>query len=66
MKEECKQTLKEIDREYGWRSWYITGLIDSDDHGPHVVIKVDADDPSRMKIKHSNNLVKVCVVLVRR
>jgi len=65
-KEECQQVLKDIEEMHGMKPWYIAGFIDSDDHGPHVVIKVRADFFEREKVRHPNNSVKVCVYLIRK
>ena len=64
-KEECNEVLTDITKTYGDNKWFISGFIDSDDHGPHVVIKVKRDDKNRVKIVHPNNSVKVCVYLMK-
>jgi len=66
MKEECQQVLKDLEKQHGYKKWYIAGFVDSDDHGPHVVIKVDATSPIREKIVHPNKAVKICVYLIRK
>lgn len=65
-KEECQQVLKDIEAQHGLKPWYIVGYVDSDDHGPCVVIKVRADMFQREKIRHPNNNVKVCTYLIRK
>lgn len=64
-KEECQQVLKDIEKEHGSKDWFIAGYIDTDDHGPHVVIKVKGNSPIREKVRHPNNAVKVCVILMQ-
>lgn len=64
-KEEVNQVLKDLTDQYGKEPWFISGGISSDDHGIHVVIKVKADDESRVRIVHPNKHIKVCVILKR-
>lgn len=65
-KEECNEALKDIGKMHGLKPWFISAFIDSDDHGICIVVKVNANDPTRVPIRHPNKMVKICTYLIRK
>jgi hypothetical protein len=64
--EECSAVIKDLTEKYGKETWFLTAYTDRDDHGPCVVVKVDAKNPSRIRVDHPNKNVKICTYLMQR
>lgn len=64
--DECNAVIKDLTEKYGTETWFLTAYMDRDDHGSHVVVKVDANNPNRVKIYHPNKTVKICTYLMQK
>lgn len=61
---QCDQVIKDLTAKFGKESWFLAAYIDRDDHGPHVVVKVQKDNPNRQPVRHPDNSVKICTYLM--
>lgn len=61
---QCEEVIKDLKEKFGKESWFLNAYIDRDDHGSHVVVKVQKDNPQRQPVRHQDKSVKICTYLM--